>query len=252
MSNTQHKSNSVTLPLIKVFVSNPQSSIEKEVAWLPQPCEVVDSVDKCNLVLFTGGCDVNPDFYGEEANSFTNFSIERDASDLTIFKMARAMLKPMVGVCRGAQFLCVQAGGKLVQHQANNGAHKIRTFTNQEFLVTSDHHQAQHPWNLDKDEWELLSWTLAVSGYHKGAYSEMVVGKAHLYPNYGFPPNLYNLPEIEDAYYYTINALAIQCHPEWMQDSGEICPSYTAALQYYKSLVLRLLMGFHCPEGPVG
>ena len=48
----------------------------------------------------------------------------------------------IIGVCRGAQFLCAFAGGKLIQHMTgHHGDHSITTVDGRVYQSSSDHHQ---------------------------------------------------------------------------------------------------------------
>src|SRR5262245_793233 len=84
------------------------------------------------VVFFAGGADVSPSFYDERPGSRTRgVDAARDEQERDLFRLARAANLPMIGICRGAQFLCVMAGGRLCQHLDGHGlgrdrAHGIR------------------------------------------------------------------------------------------------------------------------------
>lgn len=104
------------------------------------------SVTDANVVCFTGGADVNPSLYGERALSETSFDARRDAVETAIFADAAALSKPMIGICRGAQFLNVMAGGKLWQDVNNHavyGGHDVVDMRDGSIRksMTSTHHQ---------------------------------------------------------------------------------------------------------------
>jgi hypothetical protein len=250
MNNTKE----IKLPMaaIKVYISCPQCP-SAEVEWLPSPAIRVDSIEAANLVMFTGGADVDPSLYGFNkalTHPQTCSDAERDAFDLEAYNQVMQLpssIRPaMIGICRGAQFLCVMAGGKLVQDQSNAGPHAVKTFTNNVFTVTSDHHQAQYPWGIQKKSWDLLSWTNGVSYNHAGwnhnGAVELVRNRASAFSQYGFIG--LDLPEVEDVYYREINALAIQSHPEWAAQLDHEQERYVSSLAYHRSLVLRLMAGW--------
>ncbi len=54
---------------------------------------------KPDLVVFTGGEDINPALYGETCLVSTIFSANRDKEDLTAWNKYRDT--PKVGICRG-------------------------------------------------------------------------------------------------------------------------------------------------------
>jgi putative glutamine amidotransferase len=76
--------------------------------------EVVSVLD--GLVL-TGGGDVDPQLYGEAAESSVGgVDIVRDASERALLAAALAIDLPVLAVCRGCQMLNVELGGTLHQH----------------------------------------------------------------------------------------------------------------------------------------
>jgi putative glutamine amidotransferase len=67
-------------------------------------------------VLFTGGEDVDPVFYGEK-KKFDNVKINhaRDEFELALLDRALRARRPILGICRGAQMINVKFGGSLYQ-----------------------------------------------------------------------------------------------------------------------------------------
>jgi len=131
-----------------------------------QGWEVVDTVDKADLVQFTGGADVNPSLYGELPHAQTYEDPHRDEYDINIYRMAIKAGKPMAGICRGGQFLHVMNGCDMWQHipgHAMHGTHKAFPYNESFHIeVTSTHHQAMR----NGDKGEVLLWAKA-HGYHE-------------------------------------------------------------------------------------
>lgn len=106
-------------------------------------------VQEADIICFTGGADVDPTYYGEEAIPGTYTNLDRDAKESIIYAEALALQKAMVGICRGSQFLNVMNGGKLWQdvdrHAGRN--HKVTHVPTGEtkFNMTSTHHQQMRP-----------------------------------------------------------------------------------------------------------
>lgn len=70
----------------------------------------------CDGFLLTGGHDVSPEFYGQERLSACGAtSSERDAMENTVLRLAMAADKPVLGICRGIQFVNAALGGTLWQ-----------------------------------------------------------------------------------------------------------------------------------------
>ena len=121
--------------------------------------ELVSRLEDAQYVLFTGGEDVTPSLYGEKAHPSTYSNLERDIKEKEIFdKMTPSQIA--IGVCRGAQFLCVMNGGKLIQdvrHHAIYGTHPIiDSATENVYEITSTHHQMQYPYKLPTNCYKIL------------------------------------------------------------------------------------------------
>ena len=66
--------------------------------------------------LFTGGQDVNPKLYGDPLSSKCGETCcERDEMELALLNEIIALDKPLLGICRGIQFLNAALGGTLYQ-----------------------------------------------------------------------------------------------------------------------------------------
>ena len=58
--------------------------------------ELTNDMSKADIVLFTGGCDVDPSFYGKEKNPETYSNIERDINEK---KEVEQILKTFLKKC---------------------------------------------------------------------------------------------------------------------------------------------------------
>jgi putative glutamine amidotransferase len=58
--------------------------------------------------------------------------------------MAKNLSVPMIGICRGLQFINVVHGGTLIQHlnEHGDGLHEVRAYDGTEHTVNSYHHQS--------------------------------------------------------------------------------------------------------------
>jgi len=69
----------------------------------------------CDAILFTGGEDVVPDYYGKAYDSARCESNPgRDSLEFALIKEALRLKMPVFGVCRGQQILNVALGGTLI------------------------------------------------------------------------------------------------------------------------------------------
>jgi putative glutamine amidotransferase len=76
--------------------------------------ETLDAVDG---LLFSGGSDLDPELYGQEAHEQTNDVVpERDRAEIALLRAALERDMPVLAVCRGSQVLNIARGGDLVQH----------------------------------------------------------------------------------------------------------------------------------------
>lgn len=108
------------------------------------------SVEDADIICFTGGEDVDPFFYDEKPLPGTGYNTARDAFESGIYGEALGLKKPMIGICRGSQFLNVMNGGKLwqdVNNHATMRGHAITVVKTGEIIpnMTSTHHQQMRP-----------------------------------------------------------------------------------------------------------
>lgn len=133
----------------KVFVVGGDSQVREMFAvrgW-----GRADSVGAAHLICFTGGADVGPRLYDHPLHSTTWPDDSRDLKEMAIFEAGKNINVPMVGICRGAQFLNVMNGGKMYQdvsdhtrpHMLKIGAPNDPNAP--EIYVTSTHHQMMMP-----------------------------------------------------------------------------------------------------------
>ena len=73
-------------------------------------------VETCNGFLFTGGQDVSPSLYGmKDATGTIVSSPERDQLESLLLSKVLEADKPILGICRGLQFINAFLGGTLWQ-----------------------------------------------------------------------------------------------------------------------------------------
>lgn len=101
--------------------------------------------EDADVIAFIGGVDVDPSIYGDNRLPCTDRPHDdRENFEQAIYHQARVDGKPMVGICRGAQFLHAMNGGKLWQHVTKHGGpdHLIHDIEEDVILeTTSLHHQ---------------------------------------------------------------------------------------------------------------
>lgn len=84
---------------------------------LPPVPGVEAAIGHLDGLVISGGPDVAPDRYGEEAGPHTTvLRPDRDAAEAALFRAAMDADLPVLGICRGMQLMNVALGGTLVQH----------------------------------------------------------------------------------------------------------------------------------------
>jgi putative glutamine amidotransferase len=83
----------------------------------PSTEAIEETLDRLDGILFSGGSDLDPELYGQEAHPETNGIVpERDRAEIALLRAALERDMPVLAVCRGSQVLNVALGGDLVQH----------------------------------------------------------------------------------------------------------------------------------------
>lgn len=190
---------------------------------------------KADCIVFTGGSDVDPSLYGESKTTKVLVTdLDRDHKEMAVFKYAVSHGIPMIGICRGAQFLNVMNGGKLVQHANGHSVdHKIRIPTSvdypvKEFVVTSTHHQLIVP-NIERGH-QLLGYTEGIATHLEG-----VPFKEYTKYSKKYSAGETIAKEAEVLWYETTGSLCVQYHPEQMKKGED-------GYQYFKHLVEEYVM----------
>lgn len=177
-------------------------------SWLiPLGFKLTNNRDEADLVFFTGGSDVTPAFYGEKEGAYVSCDPERDTEEAKEFAFFRQKHVPMIGVCRGGQFLTAMNGGKMCQHMSHPSRHETIMFDGKRLESTSTHHNQfiidpKVTGLKEKEDFELLGWAENLSPFHLNGEDK----------DYNFPKD-YKEPEI--VFYPKSNALSIQMHPEF-------------------------------------
>lgn len=194
----------------------------------------VNSVEEADLVLITGGEDINPRIYGEQPHSSTWYNVNRDEIELEAVNEAIRLEKLLWGTCRGIQLLCAKAGGKLVQDMNHPYSHSIITNEGEEMMTNSLHHQMQYPFDLvEGEDYHILAYARGLSKergapYYGGAKDEQMILPVDK-DGYTIEPEI--------CFYPKIRALGHQAHPEMMLGS----PNYKPMVDYSKQILTQLI-----------
>lgn len=170
-----------------------------DMHWIDEAA-ICSSAEEADVILFTGGTDVDPALYGDVMGDYTDNPDEaRDIYEASIFREYSGK-KPMIGICRGSQFLCVMSGGQLIQHMRHPGNHIIYA-KDKTYLVNSTHHQMMYPFEVPH---VLLGYAqlspMHLNGSNEEAEMPMLNNKA---------------VEPEVVWFSKTKCLCIQSHPEY-------------------------------------
>lgn len=134
------------------------------------PCEdkdvIINTLDKIDGLILSGGGDANPLFWGEEPSPMLHsINPERDLAELLTIRLAYNRQIPILGICRGIQMMVVALDGSIhqdishvegvIKHSQDlardKESHSVRIkedsilhqiFGRKETYVNSFHHQA--------------------------------------------------------------------------------------------------------------
>ena len=112
------------------------------------------------MILPGSVCDINPVLWGEENTHCSGVNDVLDAGQKAMLDKAIELGIPVIGMCRGVQFINVYFGGSLIQHLSSFMAHRHYSpdryhrvifeegsflqelYGKDELMVNSRHHQA--------------------------------------------------------------------------------------------------------------
>ncbi len=115
-------------------------------------------------LVLPGGADVDPSFYGSENHHCMCLDHDRDVLEKAVIDCFLSSCRPILGICRGMQFINVVLGGTLIQDISSHhkehlwidrdtdSAHPVKItdhnlfmckeYGKEEVVVNSAHHQA--------------------------------------------------------------------------------------------------------------
>lgn len=157
-----------------------------------------------SIVCFMGGVDINPWLYGQAKIPQTQTPNNgRDMQEIATYHKYKHL--PKLGICRGAQLLCVLNGGSLYQHVDGHayGNHAVKDLKGRSTIVCSVHHQMMRPGPGSV----LVAWAESVSRTRFDADGS--------HESNGIDPEVVYIPDDK--------ALLFQGHPEFGPQS---CTDY--------------------------
>ena len=169
----------------------------------------------CDGFLLTGGHDVSPEFYGQQRLPECGATCpRRDRMEAAVLRLAMERDKPVLGICRGIQFVNAALGGTLWQDLPTQHPSDVV-------------HQQKPPYDVPAHDVDILPDTplagllgagcLSVNSYHHQAVRDLA---GPLRPMALAPDGL-----VEAVWYPGHRFLwAVQWHPEfaWKSDAAAL------------------------------
>jgi len=202
-----------------VFVQGAFANEITKKMFYNQGYEITEDIDLADIVVWTGGADINPEIYGERPSGACGWNDLRDKADLKAIERAKNQFK--IGICRGAQLLnCVPNGGKLwqdIDRHAGSDHSILDVITKKGLIVNSLHHQQMRP----TSKAEII------------AYTKIARVKESQDDQWHCDNNKEDL-DIEALWYPETKSLCLQWHPEFSRP-GEDSHDYLFNLidRYY-------------------
>lgn len=169
---------------------------------------IADTLERVDALVFTGGGDHNPLWYGQEPiPQLHHINKERDEAELVMTRLAYQRQIPMLGICRGIQTLAIALGGQVAQDIQATVKHD----------QDADRSEPTHTVTLAEDS--LLRGlyrkdSLLVNSFHHQAVSDpgtrfRVTAKA--------ADGIIEAMESQEGK----SIIGVQWHPEWLGDEGQ-------------------------------
>lgn len=186
--------------------------LEYMFSSVARPLYGVKDVDGISLLVLFGGEDIGTCWYNERP-VYSHGGLGPSARERTEVQLIDRCIErgiPILGICRGAQFMCAYLGGKVWQHVDNHAGNDHRMFVWAEegmegryYTTNSYHHQMMIP----SPEMEVIAEVLDPLSRRK--CSEV-------------PRNPSDEPEAEIVYHAGKKVLMIQGHPEWVVEEHDL------------------------------
>ena len=172
---------------------------------LTKPIINYNDFDLIDALVLWGGSDISPSLYERTPikNSGPANPSQRDLFEWELIRIAKETNTPIIGICRGAQLLCAYAGGILIQHvTGHTHDHPVTTNAGITMSSSSSHHQMM---GLANTTHKLIAWS---TKHQSTTYLPDCFESSQLEKR--------SVKEPEVVHFPTLNAIAIQGHPEWM------------------------------------
>lgn len=182
------------------------------------------SIEMADFCLGLGGSDVSSKYYNQPKSSYLFSDEITDRIEYEDYQRAIELKKPIIGICKGSQWLSALAGGAIFQHINHPYFHKISTYDGLKLTVNSLHHNLADLSNLKENiDYKLLAWAENLSPFHINGYNQNIECKKE--------------PEV--VYFPKINGLGLQNHNEMLYADDEC----SQMIDWSRNIVNKFLSG---------
>ena len=179
----------------------------------------VCDLSACQGLIFPGGGDITPAFFGEKDRGSRSIDTELDILQLQALEYGIQRRIPVLGICKGMQIVNVGLGGSIIQDLPTADYHR--------YLGTDQYHEARN---------------LPGSFLHRLYGETMVVNSAHHQGLGRLGKGLQVVSRcpsdqcIEGICHESLPILGVQWHPERL-DPAKTKATGTVLLSYFLSLL---------------
>ncbi len=217
---------------------------------------IINTLDKIDGLVLTGGGDINPLWAGEEPSPrLHGINHMRDKAELLTVRLAYNRQIPMLGICRGIQTLVTALDGEVDQDIAESfatahGAGRAAAAAGHSLIKHSQDADRSEPTHTVRISRESVLYslykteTLAVNSIHHQAVR---ASGRHFSVSAKAPDGV--IEAIESSEFKPF--IGVQWHPEWLGESGQVLFRWLVdrARDFYtaKDLHRRMLtLDTHC------
>jgi putative glutamine amidotransferase len=168
-------------------------------------------LERVDGLLLTGGGDVDPQlFSGVPHAEVYGIEPDRDRAEITLARAAIQSGRPLLGICRGIQLINVALGGSLYTHIADQLSGALK----HDYFPDFPRNQIAHPVQIEAKS----CLASILGGVQFGVNSLHHQGLSHV------APGLVVTARTSDGLVEAVElpghpfALAVQWHPEWLQE----------------------------------
>ncbi len=158
-------------------------------------------------VILSGGNDLSAEFTGQVDLDIRNPAPGRDAAEKKILDLAVARKMPVLGICRGMQFINCYFGGSITQKIGEQGGAKQPHVKRKHMIAICDNETSEF---LGAKEMEVNSY------HHQGIKKDQVAADLKIMaisPGDGI---------VEAVYHPSLPLVGVQWHPEREGSSPEV------------------------------